>query len=147
MHILFKNEMAWRIKVTFAGSLPPKEYVTPDIRNTDPGWSSELFNRVIEKLEFYLPTGHRIVLSGMERYNFFIDALQSFGGGGKGRAVMKTICFLGKLPGLNTVDRFLIGDKKIWRDRKPWGKEWHGSNTTGWKFGLPGTVISSIVGG
>ncbi len=144
MHIFLKNEMAWRIKVTFAGSLPPKEYITPDIQHTDPGWGSELFNRMIEKLEFYLPTGHRLVLAGMEQYNFFIEAVQSFGKGCKGRAVMKRICFMGKLPGQNIVDRYIIGDRKIWRDRKPLGMEWHGDTTVGWKAGSPGDLISKI---
>ena len=135
-------QMAWRIKVTFSGNLPPKNYITPDIRHDDPGWASEIFSRPIEMLEFFLPTGHRIILSGMEKYNFFIEVLQSKKT--RGRAQINAFWFCGKLPGKDLVEMWRIGDGKVIRDRKPWGCEWGGGPTRGWKPGIPGSPLSMI---
>lgn len=136
-------QMSWRIKVTFAGKLPPKEYITPDIRHNDPGWASELFSRPIEMLKFFLPTGHRIVLSGMEQYNFFVEAVQSTGS--KNKAQIKAFWICGKLPGTDVVELWRIGDCKVVRDRKVWGKEWGGGPTSGWKPGACGNAVTSRI--
>lgn len=138
----FKNKMAWRIRVTFAGTLPPKEYVTPDIRNTDPGWASELFNRPIECLEFFLPTGHVIVLAGMEQYNFFVEAAQSLG---SRSAQIEAFWFCGKLPNCDAVKMWRVGKGKVVRQRRPWGKEWGGGPTSGWKPGVSGHLVTKLV--
>jgi hypothetical protein len=37
-----------------------------------------------------------------------------------------------------------IGDGTMVRDQKPWGKEWGGGPTSGWKPGVPGTIQSTI---
>lgn len=140
--VIPKHKMAWRIQATFAGKLPPKEYITPDIRYTDPGWASEVFNRPIEKLEFFLPISHTIVLSGMEKYNFFVEAVQSTRS--KGRAEIKAFWFCGKLPGENVVEMWRVGNGIAVRDCKPWGREWGGGPTKGWKQGIRGNPISSI---
>lgn len=142
MHSLSK---AWRIRALFAGKLPPKEYLTPDIRHNNPGWDNEAFNRQIESLIFYLPTGHRLVLSGMEAYNFFIEATQNMSG--KGGARIEAFWFCGKLPGQPVVEMWRIGDGKVVRQRKPWGKEWGGTATRGWKMGMAGNPASKIVEG
>ena len=136
-----KNKLAWRIRVTFAGNLPFKEYITPDIRHNDPGWASETFNRDIETLEFFLPTGHKIVMSGMEKYNFFIEAVQSTRSC-RG-AVIKAFWFCGKLPGRDVVEMWRIGDGQVVRDRKPYGMEWGGGPTSGWKSGICGNAVVS----
>ena len=137
-----QHELAWRIRATFAGKLPPKEYMTPDARHNDPGWGSELFKRPIESLEFFLPTGHRIILSGMEQYNFFIEAVQST----RSRGTEIQACWLcGKLPGKNIVEMWRIGDGKVIRDRRMWGSEWGGGPTNGWKPGLQGGLIMSNI--
>jgi len=141
--VIPKHKMAWRIRVTFSGKLPPKEYITPDIRHNDPGWASEIFSRPIEMLEFFLPTGHRLVLGGMERYNFFIEAVQSIKTRGKAR--IKAFWFCGKLPGKDVVEMWRVGDGKVIRDRKPWGKEWGGGPTRGWKPGLTGNKPVSVL--
>jgi hypothetical protein len=140
---LIPAHLAWRIRVTFAGKLPPKEYITPDIRSNDPGWGSEIFNRPIEMMEFFLPTGHKIILSGMEQYNFFVEAVQSTRS--REKAEIQAFWFCGKLPGEDIVEMWRIGDGRVIRDRNIWGKEWGGGATKGWKRGLPGRVISELV--
>lgn len=132
IHLLNKNKLAWRIRATFAGKLPPKEYITPDIRSNNPGWGDEIFNRTIEKLEFFVPTGHRLVMAGMEKYNFFIEAVQSMG---KRKTDIAAFYFCSKLPNENTVELWRVGDSKIVRSREPWGREWCGGPTSGWKHG------------
>ena len=136
------NSLAWKIRVTFAGKLPPKEYISPDVRHNDPGWASELFNRPIETMEFFLPTGHKVILSGMERYNFFVEAVQSTSS--RGGAEIKAFWLCGKLPGKEIVEMWRIGDGKVVRNQKVWGAEWGGGPTRGWKQGVCGNVISSI---
>lgn len=145
---LIPGRLAWRIRVTFAGKLPPKEYITPDIRHNDPGWASEIFNRPIEMLEFFLPTGHRIVMnrivmSGMEKYNFFVEAVQSI----RSRlgAEINAFWLCGKLPGKDVVDIWRIGAGKVVHDQKAWGKEWGGGPTRGWKGGLCGNAVLSTI--
>jgi len=141
--VIPKNRMSWRMRVTFAGNLPPKAYLTPDIRHNDPGWASELFNRPIEMIEFFIPTGHKIVIGGMEQYNFFVEAVQSI----KSRkgAEIKAFWLCGKLPGKDVVEMWRIGDSKIVKDRRSWGKEWGGGPTRGWKQGLIGNAIVSMI--
>jgi hypothetical protein len=145
IHLFNKNKLAWRIKVTFAGKLPPKEYITPDIRNNDPGWGSELFNRAIEKLEFYIPTGHKLVLSGMEQYNFFVEAVRDFGGWKSGKIQIYAFWFCGKLQETNIVEMYRVGDGEIVIDRKPWGHEYNNGPTSGWKVGEIGKPFTGII--
>lgn len=142
MLFLNKNKLAWRIRATFAGKLPPKEYITPDIRNNNPGWGDEVFNRIIEKLEFFIPTGHRLIMSGFEQYNFFVEAMQSFG---KASLSIKAFWFCGKIPNTEIVEMWVIRNGKMLRFREPWGHEYVGGPTRGWKAGVPGTVSSGIV--
>lgn len=141
--IILKHEMAWRIRATFEGKLPPNQYITPDVRHNDPGWGSELFNRPIEMLEFFLPTGHKIVMAGMEQYNFFIEAMQS--PGQCGGAEIQAFWLCGRLSGRDIVETWRIGDGKILRDRRSFGQEWGGGPTRGWKQGLVGNKVISMM--
>jgi hypothetical protein len=147
MIFLNKNKLAWRIRATFAGKLPPKEYITPDIKSNNPGWGDEIFNRTIEKLEFFIPTGHRLVMSGFEQYNFFVEAVQDLGGGlrNNGKTKINAFYFCGKIFGQDIVEMWRIGEGTMIRDQKPWGHEWGGGPTSGWKPGLPGVVSAGIV--
>jgi len=140
--VIPKHKMAWRIRATFAGKLPPKEYITPDIRHNNPGWGDEVFNSTIEKLEFFLPTGHCLVMSGMDQYNFFVEAVQSTRS--RGSAEIKAFWFCGKLPGKDIVEMWRVGNGKVIRDRKPWGHEWGGGPSRGWKAGSPGKPVAMI---
>ena len=142
IHLLNKNNLAWHIRTTFAGKLPPKEYITPDIRHNNPGWGDEVFNRVIERLEFFLPTGHRIVLAGMEQYIFFVEAVQSTKS--RGSAEIEAFWLCGKLPEKDIVEMWRVGNGKVIRQRKPWGLEWGGGPVRGWKQGIAGAPVSMV---
>lgn len=148
--IISKNERAWRIQVSFSGSLPPKKYMTPDIRHNNPGWDSELFNRKIESMEFFIPTGHRLIMAGMEHYNFFIEAVQTFGGKKKkktrNRTQIKSFWFCGKIPGTNVVDiwKLKVKEEELIHYREYWQHEYNGGPTRGWKRGVPGKIQSII---
>ena len=142
--------LAWRLRATFAGKLPPRSYMTPDVRRTNPGWDSEVFNRKIEQIEFFLPTGHKIILSGMEAYNFFIEATQAMSG--KGGARIEAFWLCGKLPNSSRltphpspVEMWRIGQGKVIRQQKPWGREWGGAPTRGWKLGQIGALPVSTI--
>lgn len=134
----------WKMRVRFAGKLLPHEHITADLRFNDPGWGGELFNRQIESLEFFLPTGHRIVMSGMQRYNFFIEATQDFSMRG---ARIEAFWFLGHLPGTDIVEMWRVGGGKVVRQQKQYGAEWGGTPSLGWKPGAHGKYISMIMEG
>jgi len=147
MIIVPKHRLAWRMRAVFDGKLPPGEYLTPDVRRHNPGWGDEVFNRVIEQLEFFLPTGHKIILAGMEQYNFFVEATQSTRS--RNGAEIQAFWLLGKLPGKNVVEAWRVGNGKVIHDKNPWGREWGGGQTRGWKTGLVwhGKVVSKIMMG
>lgn len=136
------NPLAWRIRARFSGGLPPREYITPDIRRHNPGWGDEIFNRQIESLELFLPTGHRVLMAGMERFNFFVEASQS----SNGTAEIAAFWLCGKIPRSDLVEMWRIGNGKVIRGRAPWGREWGGGPTRGWKPGnLDVHTISTII--
>jgi len=154
--------MNWRIRATFAGNLPPRQYLTPDIRHNNPGWDSEVFNRQIEQIELFLPTGHKVLLSGMEAYNFFIEATQQFSRRSQARIEAFWLCGLlpsrrppianspspiaCPCPSPGVVDMWRIGAGKVVRQTKPFGREWGGTAIRGWKLGLVGSApVSCIV--
>lgn len=138
-----QTRLAWRIRAVFAGKLPPKTYTTADVRRENPGWRDEIFNRTIESLEFFLPTGHKILLAGMEKYNFFVEAVQSTRT--RGAAEIKAFWLLGKPPGQDVAEVWRIGNGKVVRDRKPFGREWGGGPTRGWKAGATGGRVLSMI--
>ena len=139
-----RTALAWKFLVRFASKLPPVEYLSPDVRHTNPGWDDEAFNRQLLSLEFFLPTSHKIRLAGMEAYNFFIEATQSFSR--QGGARIEAFFVAGKLPGNSIVELWRIGDRRVTRDLKPWGQEWGGTATRGWKLGLVGAEpVSALV--
>ena len=144
MIIISKHDLAWRLRAVFYGNLPPKEYLTSDIRHKNPGWGDEIFNRIIERLEMYLPTGHRVVLAGMEQYNFFVEAMQSIRS--RKGAVIRAFWLCGKLPGKDVVELWRVGDGRVTRSCMPWGREWGGGPTRGWKPGVPNIAVSKIEG-
>lgn len=141
IHIFNKNKLAWRIRATFAGKLPPREHITPDIRCNNPGWGDESFNRIIEKLDFFIPTGHRLVLEGMEKYNFFIEAMQTIG---KLEIDINAFYFCGKRPGEDMVDMFKIKNNTVLHEQKKYGAEWNNTPIAGWKPGVPAKPMCYI---
>jgi hypothetical protein len=135
--------LAWRIRVRFADNRAPREYVTADIRRENPGWDSEAFNRQIESLEVFLPTGHAIVMAGMEAYNFFVEATQDMGG--KGGAKIEAFWFCGKIPKVPVTELWSVRQGRVVHDRKPYGQEWGGTATRGWKLGKVGARVTSRI--
>jgi hypothetical protein len=136
----------WSMRVRFAGKLPPHEVVTKNLLMFDPMWGDEQLNRQLESIEFFLPNAHKIVLSGMEAYNFFVEVSQAFGG--KGGARIEAFFLAGKLPGQDVAEMWRIGNGKVVRDRKSYGEEWGGTATRGWKLGVVGnSPVSAIMEG
>lgn len=123
---------AWCLRANMSG--PGASFVSPDVRAGNPGWGDEdKFRHPLESLEFALPTGHRIVMSGYRAYNFFIEVRQSLGGRGKPR--LEAIYLAGEFGG--QVDMWKIQHGRIWRAQKPWGREYGGGATRGWRDGAP----------
>ncbi len=129
----------WTLKATFTARTGPREYISPDVR-INPGWGDEVFNRPIERLEFALPTGHVIRMAGYEQYNFFAECSEPLG---RGPARTEAFYLAGKTG--KSVDLWRIGNGTVIRDRKPWGAEWGGGATSGWKPGKPGKKMAVIV--
>jgi hypothetical protein len=134
---------AWRFRLTFAGNLPPHTYLSPDIRRRDPGWASAEIKNAIEKMEFYLPSGHKILMSGMAAYCFFVEASQALSGRGKTR--IEAFWFCGRLPQTKIVEMWRVGSGKVIRQRKPFGSEWGGTAIAGWKPGSVGSAPFSVL--
>lgn len=143
MYIAQSNyHLAWRLRARFAGNRPPREYISRDVRHADPGWGGEVFARPIRRLEFFLPTGHVIVLAGMRRYNFFAEAVQNLSGG---RTHVAACWLCGHLPDRDLVEMWRITKGKIIRQRKPFGREWGGTAIRGWKAGAVGAAVESRI--
>lgn len=138
--------MSWKIRVRFSSKSMAREFVTNDIRREDPRWGDEIFHSGIESLEFFIPSGHRLVLAGMERYNFFVEASAPWGGG---RPKIEAFWFLGKPPGKDTlVECVCVREGRIERTQHPFGSEWGGGPTRGWKQGTVGNkIVCAIVPG
>ncbi len=139
-----KYPLAWRLRADFAGNRPPRQYLSPDIRRKNPGWGDEVFNRTIERLRLYLPTGHIIILSGMRQYNFFIEAAQGLGGG---RASIQAFYLCGHYPGRAAVALWRVAPGKVFHHLVAYGAEYNGQATRGWKPGAPGRPVSVITRG
>ncbi len=127
----------WQMRITHPAGPP---YVTPDVRLGDPGWQDRPRWRPIASLELYLPAGHRLVLSGFEAYNFFIEASKPLSGG---PARTEAVWLCGR-QGAN-VETWRVIEGRIVRDVQPWGREWVGGPTRGWQPGAPGNAFSGVV--
>lgn len=137
------SSMAWKLRVRFGEKSGVREFISNDIRHENPRWGDEMFHGEIESLEFFLPTGHRIVLAGMEKYNFVVEASAPFGGGS---ARIEAFLFLGKPPGAQLTECIRITEGLVERERHKFGTEWGGGPTSGWKQGVVGSpVVCQIV--
>lgn len=130
------HPFAWRMRIKFDTKLPPHELFTKDIRFHNPQWSdAETFKAPIESMEFFLPIKWKIVLSGMELYNFHIEVLGDLSG--RGTARIESFCFYGKFPRVNTVKTWNVGKGKVITDDVEFGREYNGTAATGWRDGVP----------
>jgi len=129
------HPLAWRMRVKFDTKLPPHELVTQDIRFHNPQWGdAETFKSPIESIEFFLPVKYKVVLAGMELYNFYIEVLGDISGGGK--AQIESFWFCGKLPQVNTVKTWNVGKGKVIVNDVEFGKEYYGTTARGWRGGV-----------
>lgn len=138
--------MSWKIRVTFTTRTTPRGWVSPDIRIERPGWGEQVFPFLIERIQIEIEE-HRLVLSGMERYNFFVEALSVIGSGhAGGRVIPQAFHFLGKFPRQELVSEWTIFPGvgvKPRHEYKTWGREYHNMPTTGWKPGKIGPEVVS----
>ena len=141
-----RHARAWRFLVEFAGKGRVTEFLSPDVRRRDPRWGGECFKRPIKSLKFFLPPTNKGAfatrLSGMEQYNFFVEAAQSLGG----RTRLEAVFFAGRPPGSDRVNLWRIGQGKVLHTLEPFGREYQGEPTRGWKPGfVGGPVVSQLV--
>jgi len=118
-----------------------------DVRTSKPGWGESSPTK-IAKMEFSFVGKEyekqqpmKLILAGMKEYNFFVEAMKSVV---NGKLTIKGLWFLGKIPNTNRITGFVIQDSmKIINAVE--GREFNGGPTAGWKQGIPGTVVSTIV--
>lgn len=118
-----------------------------DVRTSKPGWGESDLVKIL-RMEFSFMGKEygkeqpmKLILAGMKEYNFFVEAMRSVM---NNKVTIKGLWFLGKLPGSNKITGFVIQDSiKIVNATE--GHEFNGGTTAGWKQGIPGTVVSTIV--
>lgn len=131
-----QQSLAFRVKVRFDTKLAPHELLTKDIRFHNPQWGDDvIFPHPIEYLEFYFPIPYKLVIYGMEKYNFFIEVL----GGNMGEKMrINSFWFCGVIPRTNKVDIWVVNSNStIEHMQKPFGKEYNGTASKGWRKGTP----------
>jgi len=135
----------WKIKLMLEGDLT---HTLNDVRLGNPGWA-DCEPSKIEYLTFEFSgkdeaTGknehYKIILSGMDEYNFFVEATRSVVGG---KTTIKGLWFLGKILASNRVVGFVLRDK-ILKVQSEIGKEYSGFSTVGWKSGVSGKAMANI---
>lgn len=134
----------FKILARFGDNLPPREFLSPDVRCNNPGWGEAHFARPIEELHFYLPGGKVLVMAGMEKYNFFVETIMSIRGRG---AAILAFYFACKEPNSDRTHLWRIGDNRVIHSVHKFGKEYNGTATRGWKEGIPSTtLVNEIIG-
>jgi len=115
-------------------------YESPDIRSNDPGWASEDRAKLvgIRKISIILPNKQIIVLKGFEKYNFFVEAVQSFGGINGGGVRIEVFYFCGVWRGCVVSWEINCKTQQIIKKLVKAGEEYYGTATRGWRMGLMG---------
>jgi len=113
-------------------------YISPDIREKDPGWASEAEGKKvgIEQMSIALPNDQTLILKGYEKYNFFVEASQSLNK--QGAAKIEAFYFCGAYRGHVIVWKIDYRTKQIIKDMKKEGHEYGDGATRGWRMGLIG---------
>lgn len=111
-------------------------YSSPDLFSKDPGWSSEENGTLggIRQIRVPVTSSKSIILTGFEKYNFFVEVSQNIGGGG--RAKIERFYFCGASKG--TVLSYIINpnDRTIIKQVSKEGQEYCGTATRGWRQGI-----------
>jgi len=130
------HTMAFRLKVRFDTKLAPHELMTKDTRFHNPQWGDDAtFPHPIEYIEYYLPIPYKLLMYGMEKYNFFIEAVGRNMGE---RLKINSFWFCGVIPQTNKVEIWVINSNGIIEHmQKPFGKEYNGTASRGWRKGTP----------
>jgi len=117
-------------------------YESPDIRSKDPGWATENGAKLvgIEQISISLPIGKTLVLRGFEKYNFFVEASQSFG---KNNARIEAFFFCGCTKDYVICWEINLKTKRILKRISKEGQEYNGTATRGWRMGLIGEKAKS----
>lgn len=125
----------WRIKVTLEKG---QQVILPDVRSENPGWMDSALVG-IQSIEFPFilkvnndQTKSVITIANMEAYNFFVEASKVPGG----PTNINALWFMGKLPKVDKVVGFAVQRCGVAKIEQPFGKEYRGIATYGWK---PGT--------
>jgi len=118
-------------------------YQSPDIRENDPGWATEAGEKVtgIRDLSINLPNKTMLLLTGFEKYNFFVEASQGLGR--KGGAQIESFFFCGSWRGYVIVYEINYKTKRIIKRMFKEGAEYNGTATRGWRAGLFGKEAES----
>lgn len=130
------HPLAWRMRIKFDTKLPPHELFTKDIRFHNPEWGDAgKFKAPIESLEIFLPVKWKILMTGFELYNFFIEAMGDMSN--KNKANIEAFWFCGKYPIKPKVKTWTVGKGKVLINEYSYGKEYYGTASRGWRAGTP----------
>ena len=135
----------WKIRLILEGGLV---HILNDVRSGNPGWF-DCKPSAIEAIEFSFlgkdgkgkDISYFLRMTGMKEYNFFVEAMRGIG---KSKTIIKGLWFLGKLPESRMVTGWVLRDK-ILRLNAFEGQEYQGMSTVGWKKGIVGNKVISIV--
>jgi hypothetical protein len=118
-------------------------YLSPDIRENDPGWATEAGEKLvgIREISINLPNKTILLLAGFEKYNFFVEASQGFGQ--TGGAQIEAFYFCGAWHGHVVSYEINYRTKQILKRMAKVGQEYNGTATRGWRAGLFGKKAES----
>ena len=126
------NQKTFKYELIFDDGV---RYLSPDIRRSDPGWASEFCEKPIRELKFYLPDKRVLILCNFEAYNFFVECSENLGGG---KCRLEALYFCGAWRARVVLWKFDLVKKKVFKAIVPWGQEYAGTATRGWRPGLFG---------
>ena len=127
-------------KITFIDGVV---YTSPDIRSKDPGWETErkVKNIAIKNLTILLPNNQTLLLVNFEKYNFFVEATQIFGG--IQGANINAFFFCGAWQNHVVIWEINFRTKQVLKRVAKEGEEYNGTATRGWRKGLIGEKAES----
>ena len=136
----------WKIKLELQNGIV---HYLNDVRSGSPGWA-ECQPSGIKRLEFTFlgrdekgkDVSYILIMSGMEEYNFFVEAMRGLSG--KGKTKITGLWFMGRKPNSDQITGFVLKDKIVSFNTIK-GKEYSGMPTMGWKKGITGDKIISVV--
>jgi hypothetical protein len=140
---------SWRIRLFFSNTAM---LMLPDVRSDNPGWRDSQclpIEKMLFDFEGVDQLSKQIInfsmeISGMEKYNFFVEAMQNVI---TGSTKVQSFWFLGKLFNSTAVRGFHLAGSGLSEVKAVFGKEFRGSPTSGWKTGVVGKPICRVIRG